>query len=165
MKKYFIYFVLIVIVFASCKSKKAIVCTPVQTVEKHITKLVPVYLPSDSSLLKAYLACDSANQVYLKSISENKSGRMESKLTLHDNVLDYKIKTIRDTVYAKSDTVYIYKEIPVKAVTEKTIYRMTKIQRFLFYIGIIAITATVVWLTFKINIKNLLNRILKLFKQ
>jgi len=53
----------------------------------------------------------------------------------------------------------------LKIETEKIVYRMTKTQQFFFYAGIIAFTALAVWLILKINFKELLNRILKLFKQ
>ncbi len=163
MKKNYFYIILIIMVFASCKTQKPI--TDGRTIEKHVTTLVPVYLPSDSALLKAYLECDSTNRVILKSFSETKSGRIESDLSLENNVLNYKTRTIRDTIYITSDTIYTYKEVPLKIETEKIVYRMTKTQQFFFYAGIIAFTALAVWLILKINFKELLNRILKLFKQ
>lgn len=163
MKRLF-FIILIMAVFASCKSQKPATCTPVKTVEKHITTLVPVYLPADSALLKAYLECDSANKVIMTSISEKKSGRIESNLSLQDNILNYRIKTVRDTVYAPSDSIVVYKEIPVQITIEKPVYKMTKLQQIFFYVGIIVSTALAVWLILKINFKELLNGIINPFK-
>jgi hypothetical protein len=137
-----------------------------KTVERNTSTLVPVVIRGDSTLLQAYFECDSTNQVIMRSIDEYKSKNSTSSVKFDSGKLSYKTSKNTDTIYSRIDTVYINKEtaVPVKIEKEKTIYRMTKIQRFFFYAGIIAITSLVAWLGYKINIKNLLNRILKQFK-
>lgn len=101
----------------------------------------------------------------MRSLEEYKSKNSTSKVSFDSGKFMYTNTKITDTIYSRIDTVYTYKEIPVTVETEKTVYRMTKIQSVLFYVGIIAITTVAVWLSLKINFKSiLLNGIINLFK-
>jgi len=99
----------------------------------------------------------------MRSLEEYKSKNSTSKVSFDSGKFSYANAKIADTIYSRIDTVYTYKEIPVTVETEKTVYRMTKIQSVLFYVGIIAITTVAVWLSFKINFKSILIGIINLF--
>jgi len=114
-------------------------------IERTTTKLVPFFLPADSTALRAYFECDSMNNVLLKWISEKKSPRVDSDIEFNDGVLDYKAKVQPDTVYLPSDSVFIYVDNPYPVEIDKIEYRQTKLQRFFYMIGIMATTAGAVW--------------------
>lgn len=167
MKKTIIFLILCAVIMnTACKSNKLLVTetSPPGTIEKRITTLVPVYLPEDSSLMKAYLECDSMNRVIMKGFSETKSGRIESTISLNNNELRYRIRTIRDTVYIPSDTIFLTKNIPFKIETTKIVYRMSSFQRVFFWTGIGVALLLLIYLSTKINYKSLITFILKTFK-
>ncbi|MFZ6038634.1 MAG: hypothetical protein ACOYU1_10465 [Bacteroidota bacterium] len=165
MKKLIILLILTTFILSSCRSRKEMVTVPyTKTVERNTSTLVPVVIRGDSTLLQAYFECDSTNKVIMRSLEEYKSKNSTSKVSFDSGKFMYTNTKITDTIYSRIDTVYTYKEIPVTVETEKTVYRMTKIQSVLFYVGIIAITTVAVWLSLKINFKSILNGIINLFK-
>lgn len=120
-----------------------------------MTKLIPFFIPADSSMLSAYFECDALNNVLLKWLDEEKSSRMSSELDFKDGKLKYKTKAQPDTVYLPSDTIYISKELPYPVEVDKIVNELTKVQRFFFLIGIISSTSIVVWLIMKLGLKRI----------
>jgi hypothetical protein len=110
-----------------------------------------VIVRGDSTLLQAYFECDSANQVILKSLDEQKSKNSTSSVKFDSGKLSYKTSKSTDTIYSRRDTVYINKEtaVPVKATEIQ--YKMTRVQAFFYTIGIVAICLALVWLIIKIR--------------
>lgn len=145
-KRHFII-VVAVLLIAGCKARQPVVTMPpAKHTERKTTQLIPLYIPADSAVLRAYFECDSLNNVLLKQLSENKSERMSSEVDFKNGQLNYKAKAQPDTVYLPSDSVFIEKEVPYPVEVDKIEYRQTRLQRILYIIGIIATTATVVWL-------------------
>jgi hypothetical protein len=133
---------------------------PVRTVERKVTTLIPVFLPGDSAVLRAWFECDSANNVLLRDIEERKSKNMASSISFRNGILEYGAETKPDTVYIPSDTIFIEKEIPVPVEVEKEINLLTRWQRVRIWIGDIMITilaAFAVWKLVKLylNFKKL----------
>lgn len=114
---------------------------PVKTVERKVTTLVPVFVPGDSAVLRAWFECDSMNNLLLKGIDEQKSKNMSSDFSFNDGLLEYSTKTQPDTVYLPSDTIYTEKEIPVLVEVEKEINVLTKWQSIRIWIGNIILSA------------------------
>ena len=79
-------------------------------------RLVPVYLSPDSALLTALFECDSANRVVLRQLDEWKGKSVETGWTFEDGRLDYRAKTVRDTVHvpAKDSIVYVPQAVEVE---------------------------------------------------
>ena len=105
---------IIVMVFGCKVAQTPIVTVPIRYKEKIVERLVPVVNPADSANMTALFDCDSANRVILKSLSEEKSRRMNSQFNFNQGKLTYNAKTTRDTVYLPSKEITIEKEIPVR---------------------------------------------------
>lgn len=140
MKK-LIFILTILLAFTACKTKQA-VSTP-QTIIKDsirvVEKLIPVQLPADSSAIYALFECDSANNVILKQLNEEKSKHVATKINFIPGKtakLDYKSKTTPDTVYIKGTDRLIYKDRPV--ITEKPVYinKLNLFQKILMWSGV-----------------------------
>ena len=75
----FVPILLIVLCVASCKAPKnatgLLLPKPIE-----IPKLIPVQIPPDSAWLRAYLACDSNNQVIMQAYEEQKGKGISSSL-------------------------------------------------------------------------------------
>jgi len=105
---------IIVLMFGCKTAQTPIVTVPIQYKEKIVERLVPVVNPEDSANVMALFECDSANQVILKTLTEEKSRRMNSQFTFNQGKLNYNAKTNRDTVYLPSKEITKEKEIPVR---------------------------------------------------
>jgi len=112
-----------------------VIQVPIKTVERKVTTLIPVFVPGDSAVLRAWFECDSLNRVLLKGIDEQKSKNMVSHFSFKDGILEYGAKTQPDTVYIPSDTIYMDKEIPVPVEVEKKVNVLTKFQSIRIWIG------------------------------
>jgi len=142
---------------AGCKTQRpSVVQVPVKTLERKVTTLVPVAVPGDSAILRAWFKCDSMNNVLMKGIGEQKSKNMSSGLTFSDGLLEYAAKTQPDTMYLPSDTIYTEKEVPVPVEVEKEINVLTKWQKIRMRIGDFALLILFVFIGWKI-IKRYLN--------
>lgn len=126
---------------------------PVRHTQRTVTKLVPFYVPADSTALQAYFECDSLNNVLLKWMNENKTSRMDSNFDFDGSLLSYNAKAQPDTLYLPSDTVFIEVNEPYPVEVEKIEYQQTWWQRIFYMIGIIASTAVAVWVITKIGMK------------
>lgn len=74
---------------------------------------VAVALPIDSVVLMAYFKCDSTNQVLLRQVAESKTGGLASGYSLKDGTFEYKVKTVRDTIYVKQTKWVTVKDKPI----------------------------------------------------
>jgi len=92
-------FIFIVVVMASCTTKKKIthietsdsVVTKKDSVEyvyKEVLRDTTIYLPADSAYIEALLECDSLGEVYIKEIVDLRTGnRVTPKVKIVDNVI------------------------------------------------------------------------------
>ena len=111
---------------------------PVKTVEREVTRLVPYRLPGDSVLMQAVFECDSANNVLMTSLQETKS-KLTTAFRFRGGVLDYRAMKPPDTVWVKSDSVIINREVPVIVEVPKIEYMQTRFQKVFFYIGLMTV--------------------------
>lgn len=156
MRKIGFTLLLAVALTVGCKTKRPVInMPPAKHYERTTTKLVPFYIPADSTALKAYFECDSLNNVLLKWLSESKTPRMDSDINFNDGVLNYNAKAQPDTVYVPSDSVYVYVDTPYPVEVDKIVYQQTKLQRIFYMIGIILTTAGVVWVIAKLGLKRI----------
>lgn len=121
-----------------------------------VPKLIPVYVPPDSAWLRAWLECDSSNQVILKAFSELKSGNVNSSLKLDSGVLDYKANAVHDTIYIPGKDSLIYVPVPGETVT---VNELTWWQELWIRIGKLSVSVLILCL-----LPVLAKRILKRFK-
>ncbi len=74
----------------------------------YVQRLVPVSLPADSSMLKAYLRCTADGLVTLArlNIETSKNAILQFKL---DSLGELRVKTVvkRDTVWMKADSIVV----------------------------------------------------------
>lgn len=112
---------------------------PVKTTETIRERLVPVPVPSDSSLLTALFACDSLNNVYLKSISEQKGANLQSSVSFDGGELKYKTVYLHDTLYVPvTDTITIT-EVPITIEVPVETNRLLWWQKCLIWCGVASI--------------------------
>lgn len=161
--KYF-FSLFIILLFLGCKSAK-VTQIPVKTVERVTERLVPIEVPGDSAVLVALFECDSLNRVLLKEVKDYKGSKVATGINFENGRLNYKANFKLDTVYVPSTKIETEKEVPVIVEVPVVEYRQTKIQRILFYIGLLSAVSAVAWLSVNIKTGNLLNIILKLFKR
>jgi hypothetical protein len=92
-------------------------------------RLVPVYLSPDSAMLFALLECDSNKQVVLKEYRELKSRNLQSDISLSNGKMEYKVKTLRDTVYIPAKDSIIYQPVLVSGqVNDLTPWQKTRLR-------------------------------------
>lgn len=104
----------VVVLIVSCKvAQTPIVTVPIQYKEKIVERLVPVVNPEDSANVMALFECDSANQVILKSLSEEKSRRVESQFTYSQGQLKYGAKTKPEIIYLPAKDSIVSKDVPL----------------------------------------------------
>lgn len=96
-----------ILVFASCTSNKQI---PIQskTDSIYIQKLVPIYLPGDTSVLQALLQCNANGMLAIEKLSIETSKNAQLSFML-DSMGNIKVQTIvsHDTIYLPSDSIRI----------------------------------------------------------
>jgi len=117
-----------------CKSP-VITEVPVKETQHIVEKLVPVFIPQDSALFDAFLACDSLNKVYVREIKETKTNHINTEYQLSDNRLVYKTTVKYDTIYIPQKETERFIEIPVKVEVEKKVNELTRWQVFLIWMG------------------------------
>lgn len=146
-----ILLIFLLIGFIGCRSKAPVIPVPVKTFEKQVTKLVPVYMPTDSALLTAYLECDSANKVILRNLDAKKTKGMQTDFSFKDGRLDLKSKAGGDSVMVKHDITVMEKEIPIPVPVETIKYKMNAWQRVFYYIGLFGSIIGAVYVTIKLK--------------
>ncbi len=139
-----IFLFLTLILLISCKSQAPLIEVPMKTVERRVTTLVPFYMPSDSSMLRVWLECDSMNNVLLKALDEQKTKNMSSDLSLRDGLLEYNTKTHPDTVYLPSDTTFIERDVLVRVEVVKEVNVLTRWQKIRMRAGDITLVILLV---------------------
>ena len=109
----FVPILLIVLCVVSCKAPRnatgLLLPKPIE-----IPKLIPVQIPPDSAWLRAYLACDSNNQVIMQAFEEQKGKGISSSLKLDNGILDFHVVFLHDTLYipGKDSLIYVPVEVP-----------------------------------------------------
>jgi hypothetical protein len=107
----------LVIALASCRVKQPPVGVPVKTITEIRERLVEIPAVQDSSDIQALFACDSNNQVILKSYNSLYSDYMNVISTVKPvnggMGLNIKTKTSHPATVAKVRDSLVYKEIPV----------------------------------------------------
>lgn len=145
---YLLWMLILTACAGSRQSVSPITEVPIQYKEKIVERLVPVELPADSAIIAALFACDSTNQVYLKELSENKTGG-QSNSGFKDGKLTYKLIIKHDTVFVRAKDSLIYKEIPVKIPVEVRVNFLSKWQGFQIVGFRVLAVALVLWLFLK----------------
>ncbi len=164
MKIKIVFILTLLLFFIGCKTHKPIKEIPVRTVEKVKTKIIPIKVPADSTLLTALLECDSANNVILRELAEKKTKGVKSNFSLKKGKLKYHTKTnIRDTIVVVKDSIST-QQIPYKVEVPKVEYRQTGLQNFLSWAGGLALVYILIRIIIK-AIKKKLNINLKLIKR
>ena len=136
---------MLLIWLTGCKAPQRVVEVPVKTIEREVTRLIPYRLPGDSVLMQAVFECDSANNVLMTSLEETKS-KLTTAFKFRGGVLDYRVMKPPDTVWLKSDSIIINREIPVIVEVSKVEYRQSRFQRIFFYLGLIMSAGGLTWL-------------------
>lgn len=155
LRRLIIALMLLIALFAvSCRTPKNGAGLLPKSVE--IPKLIPVHIPPDSAWLRAWLECDSNNQVIIKAFSELKSGNVNSSLKLDSGVLDYRAKAIHDTIFIQGKDSLIYVPVPGDTVIKN---ELTWWQGFWIRIGKLSVLLGILW-----KLPALIRLILKRFK-
>jgi len=139
---------LLVLLNTACKPVQQV---PIQTKTIVRDRLVNVPVPADSSWFYALLACDSLNNVYVKSFNESKSNTINQNISIQDNKLTGKFKSNPTPVQAKVHDSIVYQEVPVKVPGEtKTVYQMRWYQQAFMWIGILAVVLITIFTAWKL---------------
>lgn len=128
-------FLLIAITLFSCNRKTLPQQVPVKSTELVRSRLVPVPVPGDSSLLSALFACDSLNNVYMKEISERKGKSIETGLTFENNRLIYKTVYKHDTILVPVTDTIRETEVPIMVEVPVEVNKLKWWQKSLAWAG------------------------------
>lgn len=123
--------VLLVLMFASCKTQKPQypAQVPVHTKEKVVERLVPYALPADSTTITALFECDSLNNVQLKELSELKTKGLQSDFSFNNGKLNYQLKQPPDTIYIPAKDSIVERDVPILVPSEPiVVYKQTDMQ-------------------------------------
>ena len=162
MKKFFL--LIICPVLFSCNSNRPVILPPAEYREKVVERPVPYPVPGDSTQFYALLACDSLNNVILKEFSEYKSGRIESRFSLRQNMLSYNTYRPPDTVYVMAKDSIRIENIPYKVEVPVEVNKLTRYQSFQVKAAVAAELLILGWLASKLNWKNIIKSITNIFK-
>jgi len=152
------FFVLIAVFFVfiiiSCKTSVPVKEIPVRTETVIRERLVPIKIPADSAVLAALLECDSMNHVRLVEINELKSSGIESGFNfvpndLGQSLLNYKTKTVHDTVYLPAKDSIVYKDVPIVVEVPVEVNILTGWQWFQIWAGRIFLFIIISYLAYK----------------
>lgn len=140
----------------SCKPVETVVSDRVRT--EHIQRLVPVVLPVETASARAMLECTAEGLVLLSKLNIETSRNACLSLAL-DSVGNLYVDALlnRDTVFLKSDSILISKDV-VRTEVEYRDKPLTKWQVFLldfgnsmFWVVVGAMAGGVVWLFLKLR--------------
>ena len=165
--KNLLFILLLSIIAFSCRSRPEAIVLQGEVKEKVVERLVPYALPEDSTRLVALLECDSLNQVIIKELSEVKSGKIQSGLSLTGGIFDYSTYHPPDTVYvpAKDSIIYIRDLYPVYVEMPIEVNKLTKLQSFQIRVAWIAEIILLCYLAFGFKWGNIFNKIRNLIKK
>ena len=154
--KNIVFFLLVCIVFVSGCRVVQPPAAPVAKVDSivYVEKLVPVSLPADSAYLRAWFECDSNNRVILKQLAESKTKNVASDLSFSPGTiasLQYRAKTVFDTIYVKSTERLTYKEVPVPYAVIKEVHELLWWQKLFIWCGVAFVILTILAIYRKIK--------------
>ena len=129
-------------VFIGCKSVETLhapaVQVPIQYREKVVERLVAVQSPADSANIEALFECDSLNRVIMKTLNEQKSNNVSSRVTFAAGVMRYKLETRPDISYIPVKDSIVYREVAVQVPVEVKINVLTWWQQLWITVGKVA---------------------------
>ena len=135
-------FLLFALLLIGCKQTKYITLKNDTIIKERV---IPVQLPKDSSLLVALFECNERNEVILKELSEEKTKRLKSDITVDNGKLTYRAKTLIDTVYIPVKDTIIKNEVALPVVEKSN----TKIFFILFLVFVGVVEVIIIRLIFK----------------
>lgn len=136
-------FIIFLITASACNPVKNI---PVSTTTKVVERLVPVEIPSDSSLIIALLECNENNEVILRELSEQKTAGTKTEFNLENGKLSYKTENEHKGIMVPVKDSIIVKEVPVQVLVEKVTNRLSPWQRFWVNTGYTLTIGLLIWL-------------------
>lgn len=133
----------LVMLAVACGSAKQAEKPPILTSNTVINeRLVPVVVPGDSSMIKAFFKCDSLNRVVMYQLQEFKSKRVSSTYDFITTpigaggaMFEYEAKTIRDTIYVPVKDTVIVRDKPIYVDNPNGKNQLTWIQKALMWCG------------------------------
>jgi len=129
-----------------------------------VERLVEVALPPDSSMVNAYLKCDSLGNVYLAQITQLQGERVKQEFSLANNTLT--VKATDSNKQVNHELLVSRNESKQKAVTNTVrVNYLTSWQYFQLWVGRLVIIALAIWFSYRFIIKDKLTTILNLFKK
>lgn len=149
MKRTLILIAIFAIILQSCglfKKSQVIIQTKDSLVYVEKLEYKTITLPVDSSLLNAFLECDSNGNVLIKQVEYWNSKAMENQWELENNTFSYKVVYKHDTIKIPyTNTVFIDKkstEVPV------TIHFMYWYEKFMMWAGYILFPLLIIYLAY-----------------
>lgn len=125
----YLVFVTFIMFICGCRSVKIDTATSYDSI--HVEKLIPVFIPSDSSLFSALIKCNSSGMIAIEKLHIESSRNAQLSFIL-DSLGNIKVKTIveHDTIYLKSDSIHIKETIKIPVEVEKKLswWAATKIE-------------------------------------
>lgn len=132
----------------------------IETVER----IVEVPQPIDSSLVQAYLKCDSLGNIYISQIAQLQGERVKQELKLSNGLITVKATDSNKTFSHEKTAARIeYKEKAVPVPYE--VNKLTTWQAFQIWIGRLVLIALALWSIYRLVIKKYLTPIQTLFKK
>lgn len=115
----------------------------VRTFEKIKYKDTTIWVPADSSWLKALLKCDSTGNVYIAELAGYKAGKnvQAPKIVVRDNYIEVKCIVDSMAVYARMRDRFFYREHTSS--TFQTVHKSSNLKYWLIALGIIILPITV----------------------
>lgn len=113
----FFLLVFFIVTLFGCKTKEKIVTKyeiidTMFFVEKYEVKYDTLRLPADSAYIKAYLQCDSAGNVLIRALNEEK-GKLKVKTIFRDNTIEVKVNVDSAEIIRRAEQEFLrnYKSI------------------------------------------------------
>lgn len=108
-----------------------------------VQRLVPIPVPSDTSLLRALLRCNAEGRVAMQRLSAETTRNARLSFLL-DSLGELSVETVvrHDTVYAKADSVFVNRDV-VREVVREVERKQTRWEAFIHRFGTAAFWVTV----------------------
>lgn len=131
--------VLLIMLTLSCsttrKYRSNLIQVPVMEKIQVNNRLVPVYIPPDSTTIRALFECDSMNNVRLKELTELKSSGTTSDFSFQNNILHYRADFKKDSVKVIVRDSIVEREVPVEVRVPVEVNIITGFQWFQIWLG------------------------------
>lgn len=139
-------FLMTVMILSSCITKQRcmekfppeiISKDSISTFEKIKYKDTTIWVPADSSWLKALLKCDSTGNVYIAELAGYKAGKnvQAPKIVVRDNYIEVRCRVDSMAVYARMKDRFFYRE--QTSSTIQTVHKSSNLKYWLIGIGIL----------------------------